>query len=194
MAPSEKEKMLAGELYRSTDHELQRALADAQRHLRQLNAIANEDGDQRFAMLRKLLGQIGASTQIKSPFMCDYGTHIRIGRNGFINYGCVFLDCNFISIGDNAQIGPGVHIYTAFHPIDAEVRRSGLEMAKPVTIGNNVWLGGNCVICPGVTIGDNSVIGAGSVVVRDVPANRVAVGNPCRVTREIPANKDRGDC
>jgi maltose O-acetyltransferase len=126
--------------------------------------------------------------------MCDYGTHIRIGRNGFINYGCVFLDCNFISIGDDAQIGPGVHIYTAFHPIDPEVRRSGLELAKPVMIGNNVWLGGSCVICPGVTIGDNSVIGAGSVVVRDVPANRVAVGNPCRVTREIPAKKDRGDC
>jgi maltose O-acetyltransferase len=192
MARSEREKMLAGELYRATDHELQGALAVAQRHLRQLNAIANEDGDQRFALLRKLLGQIGDCTQIKSPFMCDYGMHIRIGRNGFVNYGCVFLDCNFITIGDDSQIGPGVHIYTAFHPIDAEVRRSGLEMAKPVTIGNNVWLGGSCVICPGVSIGDNSVIGAGSVVVRDVPANRVAVGNPCRVTREIPAEERQG--
>jgi maltose O-acetyltransferase len=97
----------------------------------------------------------------------------------------VFLDCNVITIGDDAQIGPGVHIYTALHPLEPETRRSGLEMAKPVTIGNNVWLGGKCVICPGVRIGDNSVIGAGSVVVKDIPANCVAVGNPCRVIRNL---------
>jgi maltose O-acetyltransferase len=128
---------------------------------------------------------IGSGTQIKSPFACDYGAHIRIGRNGFVNYGCVFLDCNLITIGDDAQIGPGVHIYAALHPVDPGIRRSGLEAAKPVNIGHNVWLGGRCVICPGVTIGDNTVIGAGSVVVRDIPANRVAVGNPCRVIKEI---------
>jgi maltose O-acetyltransferase len=182
---SEKEKMLAGELYRSTDVELQVALAQAQQHLRRLNAIPNEDAGQRFAVLQAILGQIGSGTQIKSPFSCDYGLHIRIGSNGFVNYGCVFLDCNLISIGDDAQIGPGVHIYTAFHPVDAEIRRSGLEAAKPVNIGHNVWLGGHCVICPGVTIGDNSVIGAGSVVVRDIPPNRVAVGNPCRIIRQV---------
>jgi maltose O-acetyltransferase len=185
MTLSEKEKMLAGELYRSTDCELQAAMAEAQQHLRRLNAIPNEDGESRFAVLQALLGQIGDGTQIKSPFMCDYGGHIRVGRNGFVNYGCVLLDCNLITIGDDAQIGPGVHIYTAFHPVDVEVRRSGLEGARPVAIGHNVWVGGGCIICPGVTIGDNSVIGAGSVVVRDVPANRVAVGNPCRVLREI---------
>lgn len=185
MALSEKEKMLAGELYRSTDSELQSAMAEAQQLLRQLNAIPNEDADQRFAVLQELLGQIGRGTQIKSLFTCDYGAHIRIGRNGFVNYGCVFLDCNLITIGDDAQIAPGVHIYTALHPVDPETRRSGLEAAKRVTIGHNVWLGGRCVICPGVAIGDNSVIGAGSVVVRDIPANRVAVGNPCRVIKEV---------
>jgi acetyltransferase-like isoleucine patch superfamily enzyme len=125
MALSEKEKMLAGELYRSTDGELQAAMAEAQQYLRRLNAIPNEDGGQRFAVLQALLGQIGSGTQIKSPFMCDYGFHISIGRNGFVNYGCVFLDCNLITIGEDAQIGPGVHIYTAFHPVDAEVRLVG---------------------------------------------------------------------
>jgi maltose O-acetyltransferase len=184
MSLSEKEKMLAGELYRP-DVELKAAMATAQQRLRRLNAIPNEDAEQRFSALQALLGEIGEDTQIKSPFACDYGVHISIGRNGFVNYGCVFLDCNLIRIGEDAQIGPGVHIYTAFHPVDAEARRSGLEGARPVVIGNNVWLGGSSVICPGVTIGDNSVIGAGSVVVRDVPANCVAVGNPCRVVREI---------
>jgi len=185
MPLSEREKMLAGELYRSTDPELQTGLAEAQQHLRRLNAIPNEEAGQRFEVLQELFKQIGNDTQVKSPFMCDYGVHIRIGRNGFVNYECVFLDCNLITIGDDAQIGPGVHIYTALHPIDPEIRRSGLEAAKPVAIGHNVWLGGHCVVCPGVTIGDNSVIGAGSVVVRDVPANCVAVGNPRCVVREV---------
>src|SRR6266702_7496629 len=134
MAHSEKEKMLAGELYRSNDPELQAALAGAHQQLRRLNSLPNEEVEQRFSVLRDLLGQVGANTQIKSPFACDYGVHIRIGRNGFVNYGCVFLDCNLITIGDDAQIGPGVHIYTAFHPVDAEVRRSGLEGANSVNI------------------------------------------------------------
>jgi maltose O-acetyltransferase len=185
MTASEKEKMLAGELYLSTDPQLQPALAEAQTYLRRLNTIPNEDTQLRRALLEVLLGSIGDGTQLKSPFSCDYGRHIRIGRNGFVNYGCVFLDCNFIEIGDDAQIGPGVHIYTAFHPLDPNTRRSGLEGAKPVTIGNNVWLGGCCVLCPGVSIGDNTVIGAGSVVVRDIPANKLAVGNPCRVVRPL---------
>ena len=185
MNVSEKNKMLAGELYRSTDPELQSAMAGAQTQLRQLNAIPNEDVQHRRIVLQTLLGSIGEGTQLKSPFSCDYGRHIRIGRNGFVNYGCVFLDCNLITIGDDAQIGPGVHIYTALHPLDSDIRKSSLEAAKPVTIGDNVWLGGRCVICPGVTIGDNTVIGAGSVVVRDIPANKLAVGNPCRVVRDL---------
>ena len=177
--------MMSGELYRSTDPELQGTMAKAQQHLRRLNAIPNEDTEQRFATLQAMFAQVGTGTQIKSPFTCDYGVHICIGDDGFINYGCVFLDCNLITIGDDVQIGPGVHIYTAYHPIDAEVRRSGLEAAKPVNIGCNVWLGGASVVCPGVTIGENSVIGAGSIVVRDIPPNCVAIGNPCRVVREI---------
>jgi len=130
MTLSEKEKMLAGELYRSTGSELQAEMAEAQQHLRRLNAIPNEDFERRFVVLQALLGQVGNSTQIKSPFACDYGAHIRIGRNGFVNYGCVFLDCNLITIGDDAQIGPGVHIYTAFHPLEADMRRSGLGGGK----------------------------------------------------------------
>jgi maltose O-acetyltransferase len=189
MTRREKEKMLASEFYRSTDADLQGMMAKTQQHLRYLNAIPNEDTERRFAALQAMLARIGGGTQIKSPFTCDYGVHICIGNNGFINYGCVFLDCNLITIVDDVQIGPGVHIYTAYHPIDTEARRSGLEAAKPVNIGRNVWLGGASVICPGVTIGDNSVIGAGSVVVRDIAANRVAVGNPCRVVREIVAGQ-----
>ena len=104
----------------------------------------------------------------------------------FINYGCVLLDCNSIRIGDDAQSGPGVDIYTALHPLDAHTRRSRFEAAKPVIVGHNVWLGGSCVICPGVSIGDNTVVGAGSVVVRSLPANVLAVGNPCSVIRELP--------
>ena len=110
--------------------------------------------------------------------------YIRIGQNSFVNFGCVFLDCNLINIGEEAQIGPGVHIYTALHPTDAETRRGGLEAAKPVNIGRNVWIGGHSVICPGVTIGDDTVIGAGSVVVRDIPRGKIAVGNPCCVIRD----------
>jgi maltose O-acetyltransferase len=185
MPRSEKEKMVFGELYRSADPELQAAAAQAQRYLRRLNEMPNEDADLRRTVLQALLGSLGESTQIKSPFSCDYGWNIHIGQDGFINYGCVFLDCNFIRIGDDAQIGPGVHIYTALHPLDARTRRSRLESAKPVIIGQNVWLGGSCVICPGVSIGDNTVVGAGSIVVRDLPTNVLAVGNPCRVIRQL---------
>jgi len=182
---SEREKMLAGELYSSMDPELRALMAKAQTRLRRLNAIPSERTEARFEVLKSMLGSVGHGTQIKSPFACDYGKHIRIGRNGFVNYACVFLDCNLIRIGHDAQIGPGVHIYTALHPLDPAIRRQALESAKPVTIGENVWLGGRCVICPGVSIGDNSVIGAASLVVRNIPANCVAVGNPCRVIREV---------
>lgn len=176
--------MLSGALYRATDPELQAALAHTQVLLRRLNAARNEDTEARFRILRELFASCGENTRLMSPFACDYGFNIRIGRNGFVNYNCVFLDCNLITIGDDAQIGPGVHIYTAHHPVDPEVRRSGLEMATPVTIGNNVWLGGGAIICPGVTVGDDVVIGAGSIVTRSIPAGVVAAGNPCRVIRQ----------
>ncbi|HWR36435.1 MAG TPA: sugar O-acetyltransferase [Clostridia bacterium] len=183
MGATEKEKMLSGQLYRASDPELKQAHASAQRRMRRLNAIANEDAVARYDRLRDLLGKIGEDTVFMSPFWCDYGVNIRIGRNGFVNYNCIFLDCALITIGDDAQIAPCVQIYTAHHPLDAATRRSGLEMATPVTIGNNVWLGGGTIICPGVTIGDNTVIGAGSVVTRSIPAGVIAVGNPCRVLR-----------
>ncbi|HWR14016.1 MAG TPA: sugar O-acetyltransferase [Terriglobales bacterium] len=181
----EKQKMLAGELYRSTDAELVAELSRAQRLLREFNAIPNEDVETRFTFLQKLFGHIGEATQIRSPFFCDYGSNISMGGNSFVNYNCVFLDCNRISIGDYAQIAPGVHIYTAWHPLDPGIRESGLEAASPVIIGRNVWIGGGALICPGVTIGDDSVIGAGSVVTRDIAARSLAVGNPCRVVRSL---------
>jgi maltose O-acetyltransferase len=184
---SEREKMLAGQWYRSSDAELQAAMRNAQIRLRLLNALPNEDLSARLSALRELLGGVGEGTQLRSPFACDYGVHIVIGRTGFINFDCVFLDCNRITIGDDAQIGPGVHIYTAFHPVDPQLRRSGVEAAREVHIGNNVWLGGGCILCPGIKIGDGSVIGAGSVVTREIPPGVVAAGNPCRVLRKSGA-------
>lgn len=185
MPLTEKQKMLAGQLYRASDPELMRARAEAQIRLRHLNAIPNEDAEARFARLRELFGGIGQGTEIMSPCQCDYGFNIRIGHSGYVNYNCVFLDCALIEIGDYAQIGPGVHIYTAHHPLDPDARRVALEMATAVSVGNNVWLGGGSILLPGITIGDDSVIGAGSVVTRSVPAGVVAVGNPCHVVRSV---------
>lgn len=175
--------MLAGELYHAADPELQAELAACAQALRIINALSNEETAAHF---RKLFGSCGDGTAIRSPFFCDYGHNIHFGARGFVNFNCVFLDCNRIEIGDDAQIGPGVHIYTAWHPIDPTVRRSGLEGASPVKIGNNVWIGGGAIILPGVTIGEDSIVGAGSVVTRDVPARVIAVGSPARVAEKLP--------
>lgn len=182
---TEKQKMLAGELYIATDPELSSEQLRAQDLLFRFNATRPDAEAERQALLSELLGGCGEGTVIKPSFRCDYGYNIRIGRNSFVNYDCVFLDCNRITIGDFAQIGPSVQIYTAQHPTDLETRRSGLEYALPVTVGDNVWIGGGVIVCPGVTIGANSVVGAGSVVVRDLPENVIAVGNPCRVIRLV---------
>jgi maltose O-acetyltransferase len=182
---SEKQKMLAGELYRATDPELTADHLKAQALLEWFNATRATEAKQRSTLLSKLFASFGTGSVIKPSFRCDYGTNITVGRNFFANYDCVFLDCNRITIGDDVQIGPSVQIYTAQHPTDPETRRSGLEFALPVTIGDNVWIGGGSIVCPGVTIGDHTVIGAGSVVVRDLPPRVIAVGNPCRVVREI---------
>lgn len=178
--------MLAGELYIASDPELVAEHLHAQNLLFQFNATRPDAEVERRALLLELLGAFGEGTVIKPSFRCDYGYNIRIGRNSFVNYDCVFLDCNRITIGDFVQIGPAVQIYTAQHPTDPETRRSGFEYALPVTIGDNVWIGGGAIVCPGVTIGANTVVGAGSVVVRDLPANVIAVGNPCRVRHPIP--------
>lgn len=184
---SEKDKMLAGELYRPVDAEL---VADHRRatHLTRLyNATTEDETDLRTEILKDLFGAVGANPQIVPPFYCDYGSNIAVGDQFYMNYGCVILDCNRVEIGDNVMCAPYVQIYTAHHPIDAATRISGVELASPVRIGNNVWIGGGAIVCPGVTIGDNTTIGAGSVVVKDIPANVVAVGNPCRVIRTLPA-------
>jgi len=178
-------KMLSGELYLAEDPELGRAYSRAQSLLATFNATPADQHDALCDVLKKLLGHIGSGAIIKPTLRCDYGFNISLGDRTFVNYDCVFLDCNKIIIGDEVQIAPGVHIYTATHPLDADARRKGLERALPVTIGSGVWLGGRAIICPGVTIGENSVIGAGSVVTRDLPANVLAAGNPCRIIRDL---------
>ena len=182
---SEKQKMLSGELYSANDPELKADYLHGQALLEEFNRSPAVDTAQRTRLLRDLLGSLGDETTIRPRLQCDYGHHIHIGARSFLNFDCVLLDCNTITIGDDVQIAPGVHIYTAAHPVDAATRISGLEYALPVTIGNGVWLGGGTIICPGVTIGENTVIGAGSVVVKSLPANVVAAGNPCRVLRSL---------
>jgi maltose O-acetyltransferase len=179
---SEKEKMLAGELYGATDPELVADHLRAQDLLQRFNATSADQVDQIFELLTELCGAFGSGSVLKPAFRCDYGFNIWIGRNVFVNYDCVFLDCNRITIGD-VQIGPAVQIYTAQHPTDPATRRSGLEYAMPVTVGDNVWIGGGAILCPGLAIGEGTVVGAGSVVTRHLPAGVIAAGNPCRIIR-----------
>ncbi|BCL34910.1 sugar O-acetyltransferase [Nostoc sp. MS1] len=185
MEKTEKQKMLAGELYLSSDPELAAESKRASRLLRMYNSTTEEQPEQRRQILQELFAQIGETIFIVPPLHCDYGSNIYAGNNLYMNYGCVILDCNQVEIGENVLFAPYVQIYTAYHPTDPEIRLSGKELAAPIKIGNNVWIGGNAIICPGVTIGDNTTIGAGSVVVQDIPANVVAVGNPCRVIRYL---------
>ena len=183
---SEKDKMLAGELYRSADKELVTDRRRVQTILARYNAIFDGDPNLLISLLREFMGAVGDGTTIMPLFTCDYGYNIHLGRNVFINYHCVFLDCAPIEIGDDVQIGPAVQLYTAQHPLDPVVRRSGLECARPIRIGHDAWIGGGTVVLPGVTIGARSVVGAGAVVVHDVPPDTVVVGNPARVIRTLP--------
>lgn len=181
---TQKERMLAGKLYTSSD-EL-RAMNKRNRRLAQrFNATTVDEMDERKALLKELLGESGEHVYIEPPFYCDYGDHISVGNNFYANFDCIMLDVAPITIGDDVMFGPKVGLYTAGHPIDAEIRASGLEFGTPITIGNKVWIGGSTVINPGVSIGDNVVIGSGSVVTKDIPDNVIAVGNPCKVLREI---------
>jgi maltose O-acetyltransferase len=177
--------MLAGELYRADDPELKAAHLRAQEITALFNATPATARQERCELLSRLFERFGDDAVVKPPFLCDYGSNISVGARSFVNYGSVWLDCNRISIGQDVQMGPGVHIYTCTHPLDAATRNSGLELALPVTIGDGVWLGGGAIVCPGVSIGENTVVGAGSVVVRDLPPNVLAVGNPCRVVRKL---------
>lgn len=182
---TEKERMLAGLLYVYQEPELQADFQNCKRITELYNSTTSQQEQYRELLLRELFEKVGKNIKIQPPLHCDYGCHISVGDNFFANYECIFLDVCKVSIGDNVMFGPRVSVYAAGHPIDAGVRASGLEFGKPITIGSNVWVGGNSVINPGVTIGDNVVIGSGSVVVKDIPPNVVAAGNPCRVLRQI---------
>ncbi len=182
---TEKELMLSEQLYIAKDPQLAQDFQRARRLTRLINTATEEQTDYRMGLFRELFGKIGESFWIEPPFRTDYGCNTYIGENFYANYDCIFIDVAKISIGDNVLFGPRVCLFTAGHPIDAEIRNKGLEYGKKITIGSNVWIGGNTVINPGVTIGDGTVIGSGSVVTKDIPSGVVAAGVPCRVIRPI---------
>jgi maltose O-acetyltransferase len=181
---TEREKMLAGEPYDPLDPELVAGRERARDLCQALNATREAESDARRRILRELLGAGGDTVWMQPPFYCDYGAHIELGERVFFNFNCVVLDVCRVRIGDFSLFGPAVQIYTATHPFDAELRRRE-ESGRPIEIGSDVWVGGGAIILPGVMIGSRAVIGAGSVVTRDVPASVFAAGNPCRVIREI---------
>lgn len=181
---SEREKMLAGELYNPLDPELASAREKARDLCWALNATRESQQDERRRILRELLGSGGDDVWMQPPFFCDYGSNIFLGKKCFFNFNCVVLDICRVTIGDYTLFGPAVQIYAAMHPLNSELRRKE-EYGKPVSIGSDVWVGGNATICPGVTIGSRSVIGAGSVVIKDIPDGVFAAGNPCRVIRDL---------
>ena len=182
---TEKELMLAGELYVASDAELVEMQLKKFRFMDAFNGTGYEDFAERERLARELFAHVGKNVMINKPFHCDYGSNISIGDNFFANYGCVILDVNKVSIGNNVFMAPCVCLYTAGHPIDKDIRNENLEYGWPITIGDDVWIGGSVVINPGVTIGSNVVIGSGSVVTKDIPDGVVACGNPCRVKRKI---------
>ncbi len=181
----QKDRMLAGELYRADDPELHADALRCDRLLRRFNATAADEVAERAEILRELLGSIGDGVVIRPPLAMDYGYQTTIGAGTFINSGAVILDVGRVTIGADVQVGPNVQILTPTHPLDPALRRTGVEAAEPIEIGDNVWLGGGVIVCPGVTIGHDTVVGAGAVVTRDLPAGVLAVGNPARVIREL---------
>ena len=183
--PTEREKMVRGELYLASDPELVAARVRARRLFARFNASDPGDAPGRLAILRELMGNVGVDAWIEPPFHCDYGTQITLGGGVFVNFGAVFLDPAPITIGDGAQLGPNVQLLTADHPRDAATRAAGPELGRPITIGSRCWLGGGAIVCPGLSIGEDTIVGAGSVVVRDLPARVIAAGNPARVVREL---------
>ena len=182
---TERELMLSGGLYLALDQELTSLRLRAQTLTHRYNLTSPEQTRERQEILGELLGSIGKGATIEPPFRCDYGTQIRAGRNLFLNYDCIILDCAAVEFGDDVLVGPRVQILTATHPTDPNVRLLGREMAKPVRIDDGAWIGAGAIICPGVSIGAGAVIGAGSVVTKDVPEGVLAVGNPCKVVRRV---------
>lgn len=186
----EKEKMLKGLGYYAFDKTLTEERAYAKDLCFQYNALPPSKKEEKTEIIKKLFGKTAENFLIESNFFCDYGYNIEIGKNFYINHNCVMLDCCKITFGDNVFIGPNCGFYCAIHPLDSESRNTMLEYARPITIGSNVWFGGNVTVLPGVTIGDDTVIGAGSVVTKDIPKNVIAAGNPCKIIREI-SDKDK---
>jgi maltose O-acetyltransferase len=181
---TEKEKMLAGEYYYASDEQLTLDREKARMLTYTFNHLKPNEMVEGKKIIKELIHAKG-EFNFEPPFYCDYGYNIEVGNNFFANFGCTILDVCKVTIGDNVLFAPHVQIYTATHPIDPIERSSGKEYAKPISIGNNVWIGGNAVVCPGVSIGDNTIIGAGSVVTKDIPSNVIAGGNPCKVIRSI---------
>lgn len=183
---TEKEKMLAGEVYSAVDAQLLEGLAVAREVIYDYNMLRPSEKEKKLELLKSLLGHVGDDAVIiNQPFYCDYGKHISVGKRFFANFNFTVLDEARVTIGDDCFIGPNVSIYTACHSTNPVERNSRREWAMPVTIGHNVWIGGSVTILPGVTIGDNVTIGAGSVVTRDIPSNSIAVGNPCKVVKTL---------
>lgn len=183
---NEKEKMLNGLIYDANyDEDLKQERISCKNLCHKYNMLSPDMVEERKAILKEILGKVKENFWIEQSFWCDYGYNIEIGENFYSNHNLVILDPGKVTFGDNVFIGPNCSFYTAQHPIDAKTRNKGLEYAFPIKVGNNVWFGGNVTVLPDVTIGDNVVIGAGSVVTKDIPSNVVAVGNPCRVIKEI---------
>lgn len=183
---SERERMLDGERYFAMDPDLAALRLRARQLAARYNASDPAEPTERADQLREILGTMGKDCIIEPPFYFDYGRFVHLGDSVFINFGCVILDCADVLIGNNCMFGPNVQLLCAYHPLSAAERNSGYEYASPITIGDNVWLGGGVIVNPGVTIGSNAVIGSGSIVTKDVPPSVVAFGNPCKVVKEIP--------
>lgn len=182
---TEKQKMLSGELYNALDEELTQERLKARLLIKALNESGEDEVEKRKKILRQLLPNAVADLWLQPPFYCDYGSNIYTGDKVFFNFNCIVLDVMPVTIGSRTLFGPNVQIYTATHPMESDQRALGLEFARPITIGEDVWIGGSAVICPGVTIGDRTVIGAGSVVTRDIRSDVFAAGNPCKIIRKL---------
>lgn len=182
---SEKEKMIAGELYDPLDKQLVEDRRQTRLLIKALNETSEDNTAERSRLLKELLPHAAPDLWLQPPFYCDYGYNMKVGERVFFNFNCIVLDVAPVTIGSRTMFGPNVQVYTATHPLNHLERSSGREYAKPISIGDDVWIGGSVVICPGVTIGDRTVIGAGSVVTKDVPADVFAAGNPCRVIKSL---------
>ena len=182
---TEKEKMLNSEMYDPMDPELVAARHRARVLFQKINVMTDDQREERNEMLMELVGSAGTDLWIEPPFYCDYGENIHLGKKVFMNFGCCILDVAEVTMGNNVMLGPNVQIYTATHPLEAEARNSGREFAKPIHIGDNVWIGGNATLCPGITIGNNVVIGAGAVVTKSFPDDVFIGGNPARIIKPI---------